>query len=94
MYSLGFETHAYRIFKKLDAHSKEEITRQAERLCENPFLGNPLQGRFRRYRSLHFSLKGVAYRIIYVVIPEQKHIIIQLADKRENIYKRLEEMNA
>jgi mRNA-degrading endonuclease RelE of RelBE toxin-antitoxin system len=92
MYTIVFEPGAYRIFKKFTKDLQREMVARAEALKERPLAGEPLQGRHHRYRSLHFSYKGVAYRIIYQVFPEQKQVAIQLADKRENIYKRLQEM--
>jgi hypothetical protein len=47
---------------------------------------------YRQYRSLHVSHKGTAYRIIYQVVTTANSIIAVLADKRENLYKRLQEM--
>jgi mRNA-degrading endonuclease RelE of RelBE toxin-antitoxin system len=92
MYTLVFEPGAYRIFKKFTKNLQQEFIVRADELMANPLAGEPLQGSHRIYRSLHFSYQGVAYRIIYQFFPEQKQVAIQLADKRENIYKRLQEM--
>jgi mRNA-degrading endonuclease RelE of RelBE toxin-antitoxin system len=94
MYSVNFSSAARRLFKKLDKHIKDEILKQAERLAQQPMAGKPLEGKFRHYRSLHFSYKGVAYRIAYTVNTETQSVLILLADKRENFYKRLEESNS
>jgi mRNA-degrading endonuclease RelE of RelBE toxin-antitoxin system len=93
MYSVDFSPAARRLFKKFDKHIKEEILKQAEQLAQQPMIGKPLEGRFSRYRSLHFSYKGVAYRIAYIVKTELQSVLILLADKRENFYKRLEEIH-
>jgi mRNA-degrading endonuclease RelE of RelBE toxin-antitoxin system len=92
MYILSFEPGAYRIFKKFSIELKEVVLNKASLLQANPLAGEPLQGKHRKYRSLHFGYKGVQYRIVYQVLPEHQKVVIQLADKRENIYKRLEEM--
>lgn len=92
MYSIQFTSASYGIFKKLPIDVQNEIKRQAGALKENPLAGVPLKGLFRRYRSLHFTYKGVAYRVIYQVFPKISSVIIFLADKRENIYKRLVEI--
>lgn len=52
--------------------------------------GEQLKGKYRFLRSLHISYKGVAYRIIYQVVSQTGTVVIFLADKRENIYRRLE----
>lgn len=71
---------------------QDRLKREASTLDQNPISGEPLQGSYKRYRSLHVSFKSVAYRIIYQALSKVKMIVIVLADKRENIYKRLEEM--
>lgn len=92
MYSIQFTNVSLRIFKKLPKDTQGEIKRKAEILKTNPFLGKSLKGIFRKFRSLHFNHKGTAYRVIYQVFPKVNMLVIYLADKRENIYKRLEEM--
>jgi mRNA-degrading endonuclease RelE of RelBE toxin-antitoxin system len=91
MYTIVFEPAGYRIFKKLDPKIREQIHNHYQALKTNPLAGEPLRGK-RQLRSLHFTYEGVAYRIIYHMLSSQRLIVIQLADKRENIYKRLQEM--
>lgn len=92
MHSLTFGPAAFRVFKKLPLELQKEIQRRAEILKNNPLAGEPLHGRYRLMRSVHFSYKGTAYRIVYQIFPKDQQVMIRLADKRENIYKRLEEM--
>lgn len=92
MYSIFFTNQARRLFKKLPADVQEKLKTEASTLSQNPLAGEPLQGSHRSFRSLHTSFKGVAYRIIYQAIHKSNMIVIFLADKREKIYKRLEEM--
>ncbi len=92
MYSIFFTSQAKRVFKKLPSDVQDKLKTEATALSANPLAGEPLQGRFRSFRSLHKSHKGVAYRIIYQILSKTNMIVIVLADKRENIYKRLEEM--
>ena len=92
MHAVQFTSAAHRIFKKLPKDVQGEIVTKATFLKNDPLQGEQLHGKFRFLRSLHFSYKGVAYRIIYQVFTETETIIIHLADKRENIYKRLEHM--
>jgi mRNA-degrading endonuclease RelE of RelBE toxin-antitoxin system len=92
MYQVQFAAAGHRLFKKLAPAIKAEIKAQAKILQTDPMQGKQLHGKYRHLRSLHFSSNGVAYRIIYQVIPAQDSVFIYLADKRENIYKRLEHM--
>lgn len=92
MYSVFFTNQARRIFKKLPQDIQDKLKLEASTLDQNPLYGEPLQGSYKQYRSLHVSFKGIAYRIIYQALSKAKMILIVLADKRENIYKRLQEM--
>ena len=92
MYSIFFTNQARRLFKKLPQDIQEKLKTEARTLDTNPLAGEPLQGAYRTYRSLHISYNGIVYRIIYQIISEANEIIIVLADKRENLYKRLQEM--
>lgn len=71
---------------------QDRLKKEALTLGQNPLAGEPLQGSHRLFRSLHVSFKGVPYRIIYQILSKANMIVVVLADKRENIYKRLEEM--
>jgi addiction module RelE/StbE family toxin len=92
MYAIFFTNQARRLFKKLPQDVQDKLKTEARTLDQNPLAGEPLQGAYRSYRSLHISIKGVAYRVIYQVLSKANSIVIVLADKRENIYKRLQEM--
>lgn len=92
MYSIFFTSQASRLFKKLPQDVQDKLKTETRTLDQNPLAGEPLQGSYRQYRSLHVSFKGVAYRIIYQVVSKANEIVIVLADKRENLYKRLQEM--
>ncbi len=92
MYSIFFTSQARRVFKKLPQDVQDRLKKEALTLGQNPLAGEPLQGSHRLFRSLHVSFKGVPYRIIYQILSKANMIVVVLADKRENIYKRLEEM--
>jgi addiction module RelE/StbE family toxin len=92
MYSIFFTNQARRVFKKLPQDVQSKLKTEASTLSQNPLAGEPLQGSYRQFRSLHLSFKGVAYRIIYQIVAKANMILVVLVDKRENIYKRLEEM--
>jgi addiction module RelE/StbE family toxin len=92
MDSIFFTNQARRLFRKLPQDVQDRIKKEASTLDQNPLAGEPLQGSYRQFRSLHVSYKGVAYRIIYQVLAKVNEIVVVLADKRENLYKRLQEM--
>ncbi len=92
MYGIFFTNQAKRLFKKLSLDVQDKLKQEASTLSQSPLSGEPLQGSHKMFRSLHVSHKGVAYRIIYQALPKTDMVVIVLADKRENIYKRLEEM--
>lgn len=92
MYSIFFTSQARRLFKKLPQDVQDKLKTETGTLDRNTFAGEPLQGAYRSYRSLHIRYKGAAYRIIYQILSKASSIVVVLADKRENIYKRLQEM--
>jgi mRNA-degrading endonuclease RelE of RelBE toxin-antitoxin system len=89
MYAVYITPAADRILKKLPAPVQQALTTAAQQLHEQPLAGEPLAGRYRHLRSVHLTHEAVAYRIIYQVFPHTETVSIYLADKRENIYKRL-----
>ena len=92
MYTVQFTNASLRRFKKLPQDVQDEIKKQVGILRENPLHGEPLKGVFHQFRSLHVSHKGISYRVIYKFFSKLNTVVIYLADKRENIYKRLFEM--
>lgn len=92
MYTVEFGPAAYRVYKKLPPAIQSAIRKRAKELQTAPLSGQSLQGKHKGLRSLHFSLQGVAYRVIYQAVVETETIIIRLASTRENIYRKLEEM--
>ena len=92
MYAIFFTNQAKRLFKKLPQDIQDKLKLESSILTQYPQSGEPLRSRFSSYRTLHVSFKGIAYRIIYQAIPKTSTIAIVLADKRENLYKRLQEM--
>ncbi len=72
MYTIYFTSQASRLFKKLPQDVQDKLKAEAKMLDANPLAGEPLQGGYRQYRSLHTSYKGVAYRIIYQILEVDK----------------------
>ena len=92
MYAVHITPAADRILKKLPAPVQQALITAAQALKDRPLAGESLSGRYRHLRSLHLTHEGVSYRIIYQVFTTTETVIIYLADKRENIYKRLVHM--
>jgi mRNA-degrading endonuclease RelE of RelBE toxin-antitoxin system len=55
MYSIFFTNKARRLFKKLPQDVQDKLKTEARTLDQNPLAGEPLQGAYRSYRSLHTS---------------------------------------
>lgn len=91
-YALSIAPAAERIFKKLAKEVQREIIKTAQVLTIDPLKGKQLKGKQRYLRSLHFTYKGIPYRIIYQLSNKEKEIVIRLATTRENIYRKLDEM--
>jgi len=77
-----------REFRKLPQNIRKEVFEKLNILKENPLKGEPLRGKSRGLRSLHFTVNGVYYRAIYEVL--KNVILIHLVGTRENIYRKLE----
>ncbi len=92
MYDIQFGPAAFRIFKKLPKDVRNILLSKILSIQKNPLLGEPLKGSYRFFRSVHVGFKGTKYRIIYQVFTQTSTIIIRLANKRENIYSRLEQL--
>lgn len=91
-YTLNIDKPALTLFKKLPKQIQCLLIEKAQVLTTNPHAGEPLKGKYRLLRSLHLSLHGTAYRIIYQVFHQSETVVIRLAASRENIYRKLDEM--
>jgi mRNA-degrading endonuclease RelE of RelBE toxin-antitoxin system len=92
VYSLQIDNAAFKIFHKLPKDVQEKMLGEAEILKTNPLVGEPLKGKYKFLRSLHFSFKGTAYRVVYQVFSQTSTVMVRLATTRENIYRRLDQM--
>lgn len=91
-YTLNIAKPALALFKKLPKPIQHILVQRAQVLITDPHAGAPLKGKYRLLRSLHLTIEGTAYRIIYQVFERNETIVIRLAATRENIYRRLDEM--
>jgi mRNA-degrading endonuclease RelE of RelBE toxin-antitoxin system len=91
-YTLNIDKPALTLFKKLPTNIQRLLVEKAQVLKTNPYAGAPLQGKYRLLRSLHLTIEGTAYCIIYQVFERSETIVIRLAATRENIYRRLDAM--
>ena len=92
VYTLQIDNAAFKVFRKLSKDVKEKMLEESEVLKTNPLAGEPLKGKYKFLRSLHFSFKGSAYRVVYQVLSQTATVMVRLAATRENIYRRLDEM--
>ncbi len=56
-------------------------------LKADPLRGHPLTGDLKGARALEFTLGGVAYRAVYVPIPEDRVCVVFLIGAHEGIYR-------
>jgi mRNA-degrading endonuclease RelE of RelBE toxin-antitoxin system len=91
-YTLYIDKSALPLFKKLPPEIQRLLIEKAQVLTTHPHAGEPLKGKYRLLRSLHLSLHGTAYRIIYQIFHQSETIVVRLAAPRENIYRKLDEM--
>jgi hypothetical protein len=56
-------------------------------LQADPLLGHPLTGDLKGARALEFTIGGVAYRAVYVPIPEDRVCVVFLIGAHEGIYR-------
>ena len=91
-YELLISRQTEKAFRKFPAHIRESLIAETMKLAEQPYLGEPLKGRFRLLRSLHINIQRVQYRVVYEVIEAKKHIHVHAVGNRENFYKKLERL--
>jgi mRNA-degrading endonuclease RelE of RelBE toxin-antitoxin system len=91
-YTLNIDKPALTLFKKLPKNIQMVLIEKAQIITTNPQAGEPLKGKYRMLRSLHLSIEGIAYRIIYQIFHKSETIVIRLAVPRENIYRKLDKM--
>jgi mRNA-degrading endonuclease RelE of RelBE toxin-antitoxin system len=92
VYTLNIDNPAKRVFKRLPRDIRAVLLEKAQVLKDKPLAGEQLKGKYRLLRSLHCSIKGTAYRIIYQIFPSAETIFVRFAGPRENIYRKLDEM--
>ena len=89
MYDVIITKSAKRVIKKLPFELRKEIYYQIKKLKENPDLAIRLVRPLHFVYSLHFSFRGVQYRVAYTINSGEQEITVHLAGPRENFYKRL-----
>jgi mRNA-degrading endonuclease RelE of RelBE toxin-antitoxin system len=92
VYTLNIDKPALTSFKKLPEAIQAALIKKAQVLKTNPQAGEQLKGKYRHLRSLHLTIEGTAFRIIYQVFVKSEAIVVRLAATRENIYRKLDEM--
>lgn len=70
--------------KKIVKKDQIKVERKLLQLVDNPYLGKPLQGKFKHYRSL----RAWPLRIVYRVNRNKKMVEILDVDYRGGVYKK------
>ena len=83
-----------RLLKKIEARQYkllEKFNQSRDLILENPLIGKRLEGGLKKYRSLDFTMNGVALRICYIFNPDDDRCIITFVwfGTRENFYKEV-----
>lgn len=68
--------------------SGPDVRQAIARLAQSPTLGHPLQGSLQSVRSLGVTVRGVAYRVAYVVDPDARVCTIFLIGPHEGFYAK------
>lgn len=88
MYLITFTPAVKKDFKKLDKQLLLVLkTIHFSALSHDPYSGELLKGKYRKYRKYKFNFNGVAYRVAYGVGADWVDIIS--VGTRENFYKEL-----
>jgi mRNA-degrading endonuclease RelE of RelBE toxin-antitoxin system len=91
-YTLNIDQPALTRFKKLPAPIQRLLVEKAQILKTTPYAGGPLQGKYRLLCSLHLTIDGTAYRLLYQVFERSETLVIRLAVSRTTLYRHLDAM--
>jgi mRNA-degrading endonuclease RelE of RelBE toxin-antitoxin system len=83
---------AHKMLKKLPPQIRKQIVEEAQKLHDQPYLGQQLRGEFQQFYSLHIKFNNVQYRVGYEIHESLQEILIRAVGVRENFYRKLEEM--
>ncbi|PIU30822.1 MAG: plasmid stabilization protein [Syntrophobacteraceae bacterium CG07_land_8_20_14_0_80_61_8] len=76
--------------KKLDQAARQDIKAAwIPKLLSDPYCGEELTGILAAIRSFHFKIRGMDYRIAYVVKENEQIIDVLMIGKRESFYQVL-----
>lgn len=65
-----------------------KATREVLTLKQAPYKGHPLKGSLRGARALEFSLKGVAYRAVYIAMEKECICLVFMIGVHEGFYEK------
>lgn len=85
---LKYRQAVAKYIRKADPLLKKTLNQKVEEIANNPHSAYKLCGEFKDLLSHHFTHRGVDYRIIYEIFP-QNLIVVELIGPRENIYEKL-----
>lgn len=82
MFQIKFTPTAAQTFQHLQPEIKKQLKSALKNLCENPYLGKPLQNDLALFRSLKIN----RYRIIYHLDDHAQFLIVVALGHRRSIY--------
>jgi len=90
---VAFDQYAYtkynRKVKKLPEEVREKVVETQRKIAEETFIGKPLKGDLRGWRSYPFSHKSNPYRLAYKVDEEKERVIFGSVGSRQDFYDDL-----
>lgn len=88
-YKIELTQHALKDLDRLKKQSAK-VLKALSALKEKPHLGHMLKGSLKGVRSLKFTINGVAYRVAYIVLEEERTCLIFMVGPHEGFYKEAE----
>jgi mRNA interferase RelE/StbE len=82
-YFIRLEHRAEKEYEKLDKSTQIKILKAFDTLAEDPFCGKKLGGELEG----SYSIRVWPYRILYLMFPKQKTILILRIAHRKDVYR-------
>lgn len=90
MYEIRRTAQVRRFQKKIkDTRLKSAFIQTCETLADTPLIGTPKKGDLTGIRTCSIILDSVQYRIAYMILDDDKIVILVFAGTREDFYQEL-----